>query len=444
MTSYSINSHCQLRQSAEILNVTRLQTTQTEVNTCFIKAGQPENDVLVKITQQAFQNLSLVDIQPLDSTANKLCTVLIRKASEELNQSLSVKTFKNSLEILLNNFSDRITEPTNAAFIKALKHDLKHKNLTEIFNKYYNYATSSPIEKTLLFHFAPYLGNKDKIQLLAEKEAESLPEKIQSHLEFFATNRDELMTLLIKRKKDKNPKLNCYVIDICDLPTCVEGLKTLYHSLPSEKSQRIQLLVRNDVHYTGVDIDLSKKETQVAVMDAAGDPKCKEILSILKQLDCQFMYVLGLEDHIQFDNYNCGFFSFDSVYQSSQDPNFFDLLKKLPAEKKDHYYSLAWQNTPPRYVRNATSLTFMKKYHESNPHKDEIYKNNETFASFVNKHIDKRNINGNLKDAHTVLEDKVTKQKPKITLMLKELSARDLYDIINHHSAQALIQACHS
>jgi hypothetical protein len=83
----------------------------------------------------------------------------------------------------------------------------------------------------------------------------------------------------------------------------------------------------------------------------------------------------------------------------------------------------------------------MKNYHANNPLKEAPYKNDVKFEDYTNNFIELRDVNGTMRKAHTVLENRVIKQKPKIESHIEKLNDEELIGKINQNLAQALIHA---
>lgn len=421
-----INVQNESFQTAQLTTSFYCTSSQTAADSCVTGA-----------VQMMFQSLSL-DSQkeppkPLDSNSQKFFKVFLKKNKASLEQSSDVQEFKGALLGVLSQLDLRMDDSdVSKQAIQQLQHDLKNQVLINVFKKYY----PKPVleEGTLLKELAPYLGDQEKIAALSLLEGEILQGKIIADLEAGAVNRDSLMALMISLKKGKYADFDCYTVDFCDLPECLEALK---HRLDQTEGKQIQLLVRSDVHYTAVIVNSNQGVLQAAVMDAAKDQRAEGIAKHLKRLNCQKVFVVGFEDRIQFDSYNCGFFSFDSAFQAYKYKAFFELLNTLPVQCKGELHSIAWKDMPPIFVRNTTSTSFVRSYAAKN----EIYKLDDTFETYLNKHIVQVDIGkGTPTNMHSVLATRVKKEGMKIQEIMSKLSHQELLAIVVNSSAYHLIK----
>ena len=379
-------------------------------------------ETIVDTTQSIFAAFSLDSMEKLTTTQARFCKVFINKQKENLTQNQSLEIFKQSLEEVLGNLIVRVEEGSNqAAILGQLKHDLENQSIWNVFDKYYR---SKTVQKgTILDELAPYLNNEEKIRNFVQHEVQLLPSQLLSDLEPKAVNRDNLMNLLINLKREKSSDFKCFVTDYCDLDTVM-------HALSENKDSRIHLLVRTDVHYTTIIIDKVDGVNQAIVMDAAADPKCSQMAEDMKKHGFEKVYVLGLKDRIQFDFYNCAFFSLDSAWQSHKEEDLFKLLSDLPADTQNDLICLEWKNMPAKFVRNATSTTFVSNCLA----KTQIYKNGETFKSYMDNHLQEIDSENGKRKMHAVLETKKAKNADKIRQQVEKCSPEDLSSLIQQNS----------
>ncbi|CUI16227.1 hypothetical protein PNK_0599 [Candidatus Protochlamydia naegleriophila] len=410
---------------------------QTTQQSTLYSVSNHKEECVTHSAQIAFQSLSL-DLQQslqnsLDSNSQKFFKLFLRKKKEDLEQTEDTVQFKNALVDVLSQLELRMNEGDACKEeIHNLQHDLKNQVLINVFKKYYSVPVTK--EGTILKELAPYLGNQEKIDLLSQHEGKVLQEKVIGDLQEYAVNRDSLMALMIRSKKEKSSGFNCYTVDACDLQECLENLKRLF----SQKgAQQIQLLVRNDVHYTAVIVESNEGVLQAAVMDAAKDKRGVQIALFLKKLNYEKVFIVGDEDRIQFDSYNCSFFSFDSVFQAYKHGAFFNMLNSIPAKNKGELFSVAWKDMPPSFVRNATSTSFVQAYAAKN----EAYKQGDTFETYLNRHTAYVDIGrDNPVKVHTVLATRVKKEGEKIKKMVAELPHQELLETVVRFSARNMIR----
>ncbi|MBA2369213.1 MAG: hypothetical protein H0V82_09350 [Candidatus Protochlamydia sp.] len=361
----------------------------------------------------------------------RVLKIFLRKNEAGLNESRDVNIFKNSLEDFLQCFGQRVENIPTLEAVKALQHDLKHQNLMEISSKYFKNNHFGQLTNEL----APFLGHKSNLKGLSLHEAQLAREKLISDFVFKAVNRDGLMSFFIHHKRDQNIHFNCHIIDANDVPASLLKI----NDTAVTNDFKIHLMVRTGVHYTAVVLESKDGVLQAAVMDAAGDKSYQSIIEEIEKVGCKQIYVMGAKDVIQFDKFNCAFFTFDSIWQAFKQPEFFDYLKELPQIVEGNSRLIAWKDMSPKFVRNATSLTFMKNYHSNNFAKDAPYEKNVNFEGYVNQFIELRNVNGTERKAHTLLENRIMKQKPKIEARIEKLKDDELIEMINQNLAQAFI-----
>jgi hypothetical protein len=251
-----------------------------------------------------------------------------------------------------------------------LKNDCKYKTLTEITSKYLS-GNSSGFKDTFVNQIIQMFNNhKNIINQNIEIEKNELRSMIESiQLEWSPVKRDEMLRLLIHFYKTEREKLHKsfdgYVIDISELPSFLNA-KVNAANL-QDSSSRIQLMVRNEVHYTAVDIELSKNEVNCCIMDAYGEPKADIIEEILKQAGFK-VYTAGIGETLQKDTRSCSLFALDHLMQSSKRPEFFQELKlKAHFDPHRQVSMISWYDFPFSFVKYAQDPSFFKTYAEKNP-----------------------------------------------------------------------------
>jgi hypothetical protein len=370
-----------------------------------------------------------LNAQCLTKSESQVLGLFCRRYSKELTQTGDVNLFKESLQHILESFIPRIGNDETKKAILAFQNELQNQNLLEISKKYFQNDTQGTFTEQL----APFLGKNSNIQNLAAQEGDQIRAKLVNDFAFKALNRDSLMSLFVEYKKGKRDSFKCNVIDINDLPACLGVF------INTMEFSKLNLMVRSGVHYTAVILERGEEGVQAAILDAAGDKSYMTIDEICEEAGCKSIYILGAKDVIQFDRFNCAFFTFDTIWQAFKHPNFFAYLKELPSEVKNGRQLLFWNELASFFVRNATSLSFMNNYHATNPASQDSYKGCVNFKDYVDGFIELRNIGGTQRKAHTVLENRVTKQQLKITKMFDALSDEQLIAAINNNLAGALL-----
>lgn len=251
-----------------------------------------------------------------------------------------------------------------------LKNDCKYKTLTEVTSKYLT-GNSSCTNDIFIKQIIQMLNSHNNIinqNIEIEKnEIRSMIESIQ--LEWSPVKRDEMLRLVMhfyKTQRDMQYRsFDGYVIDISELPSFLNA-KVNAANL-QDSCSRIQLMVRNEVHYTAVDIELSKNEVNCCIMDAYGEPKADIIEEILKQAGFK-VYTAGIGETLQKDTRSCSLFALDHLMQSSKRPAFFQELK-LKAHDDPHRMvsRISWYDFPFNFVKYAQDPSFFKTYAEKNP-----------------------------------------------------------------------------
>lgn len=220
--------------------------------------------------------------------------------------------------------------------------EVEEKSLSEFVQKHLSEAASSanPLFLTLksvYFHI--------RSALLTEES--DFPESLKAQFEWVAVRRDEMLRLLIERKRQQGNPVNCLVLEIDELPAILSAIQQ------TEAPLRLQLLVRNEVHYTAIDISLQADQADCAVMDAYGEDKAHLIEKVFQQSGYR-VFTLGKEERIQLDQRSCSLFSLGHVFASSKDPRFFDNLAKISSYCEEtglHY--VEWSDLPLKMIRTS-------------------------------------------------------------------------------------------
>lgn len=376
----------------------------------------------------------------ISNNESRLWTKLyLNKIKAEFSSSDNPVELKNAIMLQFQAFLSKLESASSesAPLVAQFINDLKNKSLEEISQKYFEHPWA---DGTLPFISDLAESFKREGAKLYHVETDVLKAQIANEsLKPGAMNRDGLMRILAYTKKAKHPQLECYVVDQNEFKDIMA-----YASLLKSKKQdcRFQILVRSDVHYTAVDIEIKGGAMRTAVMDAAGDESSIALANHLKSIGADEIYILGRLDQIQYDRYNCSFFSLDTVVKSSQVPNFFDLLRSKTAEVKEGVNMVAWKDLPPRFVKNATSTTFMKKYYSTNPDSEtKEYKKSRTFKEFIDSNIEDRPVNSEMRPMNVTIEKKIGRYAQITHKTLDTLSNQQVTAIVKHY---ALSQFMHN
>lgn len=377
---------------------------------------------------------------------SRLWKIFLAKIQEEFqNFKEDPQGFKNLLDIHLNSFLKKLQEreSKNTSHLVEFLNDLKNKSLEEIDNKYFNkeslFVKKFPFLEDLSVLFK---SNCDSFSMsnLFLRERERLRNFIsQDCLTQQPLNRDPLMRLLAAKKMEKHPALNVYVVDLLEVKFI---LNYLAQAKLAGVSLRCQFLIRSEVHYTAVDIKIEKGKMQAAIMDAGGDKKkFKVIVQKFQNIEAEEIFILGALDRIQSDPYNCGFFSLDTLIQSSKNPQFFEFLKSLPYVEKNGCKRLSWDSLPASYVKFANSINFLKRYLSKHPALEQTeYKKGKTFGEYIRTHFESRMIKGESKETNVAIERKIHRYSQISQQALASLHDEQLASLVSSWAVMHFIR----
>ena len=317
-------------------------------------------------------------------------------------------------------------------FVNEFIHDIKNKSLRQILQKYFtpgiqNENMPAPIKKLKdIFNYENLFFQ----QLLKIEDQHIITEILETQFEEKAINRDQLLRLLVSILKNGNT-LNCYILDITDMVPLIEYI----HSLLQEGvEQRMQVLVRNGVHYTAVDLELRNQNLKACVMESAGKTEEKSVQAIIEVLNSEKaqIFLVGADDAIQFDNCNCAYFALDSAMQSSKNHELFDDLTKLVKYSENGIAHLLWSDLPPNFVENASSITFLEKYYEKHSDSRSVeYKANLTFEKYIESHKNSIQIKGQMRLSNVILKKKVETYKAIVEKAMRVFDQRVLSEVVH-------------
>jgi hypothetical protein len=176
-----------------------------------------------------------------------------------------------------------------------------------------------------------------------------------------AQDRDSFLNYAVEYVNATHDQGKIVLIDIDDLYKHLKNID-IDESL---KFSRYQLIVRNEHHYTAVDIDKSIVPPSCIILDATNDPRMFHIYCSAKdsQFDafCFMGYSMAPTKNLQTDAHSCSMFAFDHCVQLScthSNPDFHKML----AAKANEQDTLFWDELPPNFLWNTQSLTTLNEY----------------------------------------------------------------------------------
>jgi hypothetical protein len=299
----------------------------------------------------------------------KIMEIAIKKLKAKLTDSVSdPKAIKDWIFDTVN-----LCENNNfkTPSMEAIKNDCKYKSLTEIANKYF--TENILLDKDI---FLDELIKVLKTHVLVinrniEVEKDNLKNTIvSSQFEWSPVQRDEMLRLLMnsykKGRHSVNKDFDGYVIDFTELPIFIDTMEKWRYL--QDSPIRLQVMVRNEVHYTAVDIELSNHERKCCLMDAYGEPKANFIEEAFKRAGFK-VFTIGTGETLQKDTRSCSIFSLDHLLQSAKHPNFFKLIENAAYyDSEKNVWKVSWYDMPARFVKYAQSQDFFQTYAEKNPY----------------------------------------------------------------------------
>lgn len=183
----------------------------------------------------------------------------------------------------------------------------------------------------------------------------------------------------------------------------IPTVAALYHRLNEiielDDKERIQIIVRQDEHYTPLDIDKSTRSC--FIIDAAGDAKELSLhefvnyspyidrLVYVKQHQYEIPPTLLLPDskstqttsRVQKDEWSCSIYSLKYSQLSAEVPGLHlfllnhpklePLQSDIPQEITNSKHALDWEQLPPQFIRLSQSPTFNEYYAETKYSEDD-------------------------------------------------------------------------
>ncbi|MFZ2315181.1 MAG: hypothetical protein WAW86_05940 [Gammaproteobacteria bacterium] len=223
---------------------------------------------------------------------------------------------------------------------------------------------------------------KDKLDI----QFDQLPTAANGFVGFSIEAINLLIELEQHRRLVKSERpFNCYVYEVQHVDDEAVNLADLLGAIRDfaanvdvdEGPSRLQLIVKNVGHYTGIDIQISREGNECLILDAGSDLRvliliCR--LGYLTDADGQniFRHVYwpssnANEARLQTDINSCPLFTFDHVCQSSKLDIFIELGD--PTQTETNEVCLTWNNMPPELVWNAQSLKLLADYRKHNAKK---------------------------------------------------------------------------
>lgn len=182
-----------------------------------------------------------------------------------------------------------------------------------------------------------------------------------------------------RRMQNGEPPLNCRVIDAKDFPALLNQSKDMQ---PQHGNLRMQVIVRDERHYTMMDMQFSSNGNKCILLDAAGDLRAMNYAGQLldakghnQELLFDNVYFprmrpgVGSKGNPQKDFYSCPIFSLDHAMQTSRMDNIYDQLgaQVQPGKGDAQLPHLYWDNLPPQLIWNAQSRSMLNEYMEQHP-----------------------------------------------------------------------------
>lgn len=378
---------------------------------------------------------------------DRLWQIESRKLRQDLQNLQSSERLRPVVSDHLTQYFLRVCGQ-NGPFKKTeeLLNDFQSKSLKDIQCKYLKdkglpllEATPAAVAKTLFELLSPKGEFHELVETAKQTERHQIKQRIISE-QFLpsAVNKNELLRLMIHLKKARrantNRNFNAHVVDIQDLSTLLRNLQ----SNPELNNQRVQILVRNELHYTAVDLNLRHHKFSGFVMDASGDSRRMDVIKCLQNMGVSDIYVAGLEnsngskEKLQFDSFSCPYFSYDHICKSSKDLELFDKLERLPHIEVNGIKSLSWSNLPKSLLKYAQRNSLLN---EISPEEDMASSMINEVGIPLNENLEQNKtsheINPSLPVENTALYKKREHLHQKALSGLDLLSEEDLENIVS-------------
>ena len=262
-------------------------------------------------------------------------------------------------------------------------------------------------------------------------------------------NRNEMLRLMIylkslKRAETEND-FECYVVDAHEFKDFLHIINT--HP-PASKNHRLQILVRNDVHYTSVDIKMGGNQKECLVMDAALDERFMGLIEDLKQSHFNTIYVAGIpaqrrakefadvrakiNESLQLDTFSCSAFGFHLLSRSSKKKDLFEFLDKssdaLDPEEGVRY--LSWKKFPPDFVQTAQYPKFFLQKEIS---QTKEFKKEKNLSTWIKQHFNTIEEGNKKRETNALINKKFVKYGKQVCQAMHSLSKGDIAQIACTH-----------
>lgn len=348
------------------------------------------------------------------------------KAKETMLMAL--QTFKSQVE---NDLESDVVQ-----FLAKFIADVKEKPLSTMQSKYFSAGRESALNfKTAIipemFRIFAGLEKEIDINTLLANESKDIGALLSKQTEMCAMNRNEMLRLLValknKERSQERSQFDCYVLDTEEMAEFLDSAFTVF-SDEQNPSKRLQLIVRSDVHYTAVELELGHERNLALVMDAALDPRMEAIIATLEKTGQFAKIYVASETKIQNDTFNCGTFSFNQLCNSSKDAQLFEHLASFPVKKEEgNVLRINWISFPAKLVKNAQSLRFIDAHAE----KDLPIKRELTLAGYVAQHVIQKQLSPERTvKVNSAIENKFNAYASLTTASIETMPAEDLTRIV--------------
>lgn len=313
------------------------------------------------------------------------------------------------------------TSPEIENFLYACRHKTLHESVDNYFSSQsYKFEAQPNLVKNCV-EVLPLL----KPALTAERE--TIGDYIRKQFPWVPIRRHEMLRLLIHTNQIKGslfdkPPVHCHVLDIDELK---EYLAKLNQKPLGNNTHRLQLIICNEVHYTAVDLELSKEKKQCCILDAYREEKAglieKGLLEAGYKLFVAGRNAEGADQQLQTDTRSCSIYSLSQLTSSSWQKDFFHQLSHLHADRKDNAFNIAWDQLSPPLIKNSQNELQKIDYLKNNP--TTLWK--------------EKPVSVYLSDAKGI-ENKLTGYIQKINVLFAEKTAEELVEISCQSPLRAL------
>lgn len=341
---------------------------RAELAGCFIQSIRPEKkaeriaegsnyEFLLKVRMDIFNT-----IIPLSEIIND-CKIF------------KPNTTESGHEIVSALLSELISEAENIKYSKFIEEDAqKTKPTTSLTSA--KLEDSVPTGK-IQFKLYSQMTQLDKPDVLKDEMVQVLQYEFhQSNPKYNGVfvNGEELMRVDPLSIEESDPLLRLEILNELHTEALAAGIDKL---ISESTGDRLQVIIRNGVHYTTLDID--KERSSCLILDAVGDFRANRIQKItqyssyIKQvIDVKPVKIDRLDkvsvEHIQKDEYSCPLFALDMSLVVSGYDNIHEHLAKIATPNSEKGgLDVTWFDLPPDLIKLCQSTTILEKYMEKNP-----------------------------------------------------------------------------